>query len=223
MGILHYVAEARGEGTGRQVWAGMPLEGTLFGMTHATARSEVRGIKIGLCRERKGSSYRKYGTSVISHQALARSTAGPSASVHCRRNRPTVRARLPHCSPPACKRLPWHQVELHKPQRERENQEQVRPGWHRSPPRVGWLFICFFFNIRTVLLIPGTQGIAPYRSSIHHSTEWIPLKRAPARSESQPPWDFISTNFCPSPVPAEPVITTGFLGYAGTASLGALK
>lgn len=105
----------------------MPLEGTRFGMTHATARSEARELKIGLCRERKGSSYRKYGTSVISHQALARSTAGPSASVHCRRNSPWLKPDChtalpvavtppspcpPHCPPHARKRLPWHQVQL---------------------------------------------------------------------------------------------------------------
>lgn len=38
-----------------QVWAGVPLEGMPFGMTHGTARSEARGIKIGLCKrvERK--------------------------------------------------------------------------------------------------------------------------------------------------------------------------
>lgn len=40
-------------------------------------------------------------------------------------------------------------------------------------------FFLFFFNIRTMLLILRTQGIAPYRFSIHHSTEWIPLKETP--------------------------------------------
>lgn len=51
-GTLHHVTEAC---AGGQVWADVPLEGMPFGMTHATARSEARGIKIGLCKraERK--------------------------------------------------------------------------------------------------------------------------------------------------------------------------
>lgn len=144
------VTDAQGEGAGGQLWAGMPLEGTRFGMTHATARSEVRELKTGLCRERKGSSYRKYGTSVISHQALARSTAGPSASVHCRRNSPRLKpdchtalpvaVTLPSPCPQEAPLAPSPTCRRHRGRG--KTRSKCYTGWQHSPPRVGCLFLC---------------------------------------------------------------------------------
>lgn len=129
----------------------------------------------------------------------------------------------PGCSSLVYKKLPWHQVQLHKPQRESKKQEQVHPGWHCLPPRVGRLFFFFFiFNIRTVLLILGTQELHPTNPSYVTAQSGLP------QGNSQDDLNdsllgISSVSILSKPCTAEPVITAGLLGYPETASLGALR
>lgn len=111
---LHAVTEAcAGAGLGR------PLQGMPLGRTHATARSEARGIKIGLCKRAE----RKLLPEIWDIRHL---TPGPG-TIHswaiCVSALQEKQARSYSLAA-----LPCHQVQLHKCHRENKNQEQGHPG-----------------------------------------------------------------------------------------------
>lgn len=83
-------------------------------------------------------------------------------------------------------------------------------------------FAFFTFSLRTVLLMLGTQELHPTDPS--NITAQSGLPQGDSQDDLNDRLLGISSVSIPSkPCTAEPVITSGLLGYPGTASLGALR
>lgn len=110
---------------------GTTLERIPFGMAHATARSETRGIKNSPGRERG----KEAPTGNMGHPS---SHTRPWHDPQLGHLRPCTAGETGPQSQPACSACPA------PPAQPPQGKENTLPAWHCVPPRAGWLFVLLF-------------------------------------------------------------------------------
>lgn len=190
-------------------------------MTHATARSEARGIKIGLCKRAE----RKLLPEIwdICHLTPGPGTIHSWAICVSALQEKQARSYSLAALPLPTRSFPGTKSNYTSCRGRAKNRSKcILDGTACHQEWGGFSFSFLFLTLRTVLLILGTQELHPTNPSYVTAQSGLP------QGNSQDDLNdsllgISSVSILSKPCTAEPVITAGLLGYPETASLGALR